>query len=302
MITILVGENSFEVERAIKQIASEFNGVAERIDGSVLELRQLPDLLMGVTLFAERRLVIIKNLAENTAVWPFLPEWLARVSDDITLLLVEEKLDKRTKTYKDLQKNADIREFKAWGERDGGEAEKWLLQEAKTLGIALDKMHARLVVNRVGVDQWLLHSALQKLMSAGELSTELIENSIDANPAENVFDLLDAALRGNTRKVQTMIANLELTEDPYRLFGLLSGQVFQLAVLSVAELPSAEVAKDIGVHPYGLTKLLPYAKDLGRGGVKKIVAAFAGADSEMKTSAAEPWLLIERALLITATR
>ena len=284
----------------MRRIAAAFDGAVERVDGETLELKQLPDLLMGATLFADKRLVVVKNLSENKAVWGGLPEWLGRVSDDIHLVLVEAKPDKRTKTYKELQKAATVYESKLWTERDAGRAEQWVVEEAKSLEFALDKKSAHALVARVGVDQWLLSQALQKLAVVGDVSPGVIEDLIEPNPAENVFNLFEAALRGNAPKVRQMIQTLELTEDPFRLFGLLSGQAFQLAALAVTDAPSSVVASDFGAHPFALGKLAPFAKTLGKPGAKKVIAAFAEADAGMKTSVAEPWLLIERALMKVA--
>ena len=100
-------------------------------------------------------------------------------------------------------------------------------------------------------------------------------------------------------KVKAMLETLELGEDPFRLFGLLAGQAFQLAALAVSEKPDGEVAKDFGAHPFALSKLAPHAKKLGRAGARQVVAAFAEADEAMKTGG-EPWLLTERALVKVA--
>lgn len=300
MITLLTGENSFEVERALKRIAAAFDGRPERIDGSVLELKNIPDLLMGGTLFADKRLVIIKNLSENSSVWTGLVEWIPRISDDISLVLVDSKPDKRTKTYKELQKVAQVESFALWGERDGGQAEKWVSNEAQELGFKLGNDLVRFLVARVGVDQWRLYQALEKLSVLEPVTKEVIEDVIDANPTENVFNLFEAALRGDITKLRYMLATLELTEDPYRLFGLLSGQAFQLAALTITDKPSADVAKDLGAHPFAVSKLVPHVKRMGRGGARKVIDAFAEADSGMKTSTADPWLLVERALMKVA--
>lgn len=300
MITVLTGDNDFEIKRAIDQIIAQFDGVAEKQDGSELELKQLPDLLMGMTLFATKRLVIITNLSSNKAVWSGLGDLLARVSDDVQLVLVESKLDKRTKTYKDLQKAAKIQEYKLWGERDTAIAEKWVMNEATARKMTIDAKVARLLVARVGLDQWLLDQALYKLSFADEINQTIVEQLIDANPTENVFNLFDAALRSDTATVGRMIRVLSLSEDPFRLFGLLSGQAFQLGVLAVTDKPSGEVAKDIGVHPFAIGKLTTYANKLKRSGARQVIAVFAEADSAMKTSATDPWLLIERALLKVA--
>lgn len=302
MITLIVGENSFENSREIQRITAGFVGDVHRCDGETLELKQLPDLLMGSTLFADKKLVIIKNLSENKSLWNVLPEWLERLSDDVHLLLVEEKPDKRTKTYKEMQKHAVVRVSKVWTDRDGYAAEQWVADEAKQMKLSLDKESVHHLVNRVGVDQWLLYQALQKLSLAESITPEIIDDLTDANPTENVFNLLEAALKGNSAKVKQMLSVLETNEEPYRLFALLSTQVFQLAVLSVADdQPPATVASDIGAHPFALSKLAPFAKKLGRDGARNILQAFAEADTAMKTTAAEPWLLIERALLKTAT-
>lgn len=297
---MLTGENSFEIERALKKIESSFNGVAEKIDGTEIETKQLPDLLMGATLFASRRLVVIKNLSQNKTVWADFATWLPRLSDDIQLVLIESKLDKRTKTYKDVQKVAAITEYKPWGERDTIQAEKWAAAEATSLGFTLDAKSARMLIARVGVDQWLLYQALQKLAVVDEINSAVIEALIEANPVENVFNLFEAALKGKGEEVSRMLQTLSLAEDPYRLFGLLNGQAFQLITLVTSDKPSAEVAKDIGAHPFALGKLTSYATIIGRDGAHNVLQAFVEADAGMKTSAADPWLLIERALLKVA--
>jgi DNA polymerase-3 subunit delta len=300
MITMLTGENSFEVTRAIKKLVDDFDGIAEKIDGSELDKKQLPDLLAGATLFADKRLVIIKNLSENKSLWTDFVDFLPRISDDIHVVLVESKPDKRTKTYKELQKIAKVEEFASWSERDTKKAEIWVTEEAKRLEFTCDTKSAETLVRRVGIDQWRLYGALEKLSLLDEVTPAVIENVIESNPTENVFHLFEAALKSDMTKVQHMIRTLQLTEDPYRLFGLLSGQVFQLTALVISEKPSSEVAKDIGVHPYALSQLSSHAKNLGRNKVKKLVNIFADTDADMKSLGIEPWILIERALIKTA--
>lgn len=296
MISLLAGENSFELQRALDKLARDFDGTTEKIDGTELQLKQLPDLFMGATLFASHRLVVIKNLSENKPIWTSLSEWIPRIPEEIHVVLVEPKPDKRTKTYKELQKVASVQLFSAWEDRDASKAESWVFQEAKQLGLELAKPNAQLLVRRVGVDQWRLYAALEKLAVLDEVNQQVIENVIDASPNENVFYLLETALKGDRARLQTMIANLEATDDPYRLFGLLGGQIFQLATLVVSDKPSPEVAKDLGVHPYPVSQLAKYAGTIDRAGARKIVAAFADADAGMKTSSADPWMLIELAL------
>jgi len=300
VITLLVGENSFEVERALQVLTADFAGDRESFDGTELSRSSLPDLLMGTSLFAVKRLVVIKGLSEQALLWTELEQWLPRASDDIHLVLVEPKPDKRTRTYKALQKIADVREYKPWGERDVAQAEQWVKREAEKLGRTLDATFARRLVQRVGVDQWALYNALQKLIVLDDITLATIDDHIEPSPSENVFNVLEAALKGDGVRLQQMIRTLELTEDPYRLFGLLGGQVFQLAALIVTDRSSANVAKDLGAHPFALSKLASFAKKLHKTEVKKMITAFAEADQAMKSSGGDPWLLVERALMKVA--
>jgi len=299
MITLLTGDNSFEINETLRSLVDAFDGRAEKIDGSTLELKNLPDLLMGSTLFAEKRLVIIKGLSQNSSVWEKLPDWLPRLSDDIQLVLVDEKPDKRTTSYKEVKKAADVKEFFSWTDRDRSFAESWVEKRAKTMNLSLDKKLAHQIVERVGLDQWQLAQALEKLSLLDEITSETITATIDASPSENVFQLFETALDGRANELHDMIRTLELTEEPYKLFALLSSQAFQLAAVAHAE-GDDNPPKDFAIHPYVAQKLSRHANRIGKSGTTRILKAFAKADADLKISRGDPWLQIEKTLLAAA--
>ena len=300
MITLLTGENSYEIEQRLRQLSAEFDGTPERFDGAELEVRMLPDLLMGVSLFAQQRLVVVRGLGQDKAVWEVLPDWLARASDDTHLVLVEPKPDKRTRTWKALQKAATLEDYPAWTDRESTRAVQWARDEAAARGLRLEATEARLLVGRTGVDQWAIHHALDKLAALERADAATIEQVVEARPQENIFMLFEAALAGDAARVQAMLAVLRLSEDAYATLGLLSGQAVQLAALAVAG-EGDNVAKDFGVHPYALGKLRPHAERRGAAGARAVVAALAEADDALKTSGIAPWLAVERALVKVAT-
>ncbi|MDB5159811.1 MAG: polymerase subunit delta [Candidatus Saccharibacteria bacterium] len=296
MITWFTGENTFDIQQAVKAATASFDGTPERIDGTTLELKNIPDLLMGGTLFAEKRLVIIKDLSLNSSVWEKLPEWIDRISDDIDVILIDTKPDKRTTGYKEVKKRVNLKEFPVWGERDQMIAEAWVVKHAETLSLKLDKKSAHHIVERIGLDQWQLANGLEKISLLETITPETINDIIEASPSENVFQLFELALEGKREAVHEMVRNLELTEDSYKLFALLSSQAFQLAVVASAG-ASDTPSKDFGIHPYVAQKLARHGKRLGARGAARILASFAQADADMKVSKGDPWLLIERALL-----
>ena len=290
------GDNTFEIQQSVLTQIAGFSGTPERIDGTTLELKHIPDLLMGGTLFADKRLVIIKDLSLNTSVWEKMPEWLDRLSEDIELVLIDTKPDKRTTIYKEVKKRVVQREFLTWGDRDQHLAESWLMQYAKLQKITLDKNLVHHIVMRVGFDQWQLASALEKLSLLETITADAINNTIEPNPSENVFRLFEYALDKNREVVHDMIRTLELIEDPYKLFALLSSQAFQLAAVATAG-PLDNPSKDFVIHPFVASKLSRHAARRGVLGAARILRSFAQADADMKVSKADPWLLIERTLL-----
>ncbi len=296
MISLFVGENSFEVERALSARRAHFAGEVAVIDSETIAETDLPNILMGTTLFSSERLVIIRQLSQNKSLWTALVDWLPRISADTEVVFVETKPDKRTKTYKDLVKVATVQEFPAWSDRDSGRAEQWLAAEATSRGVSLDTKSVRHLMARVGVDQWRLSSELDKLSAIDQITPERIDEIVEPTPTENVFLLFSTALDGNHRQVQSMLATLRLNEDPYMVFGLLSGQVIQLAALTVSSAPPADVAKAIGAHPFALSKLAPYARRLSAPRAKQLVGLFADTDREIKSTGVDPWIAIERTL------
>lgn len=298
MITVLTGDNDFESRHALKVLEASFSGTPEYIDGAAVTLSGLPDILMGLSLFAEERLVIIDQLSASSAVWTKLPDWLPRISDTIHLVLKEPTLDKRTVTYKALKAVADIQTFTAWTSRDAVKAETWLVHYAREQGVDISRQAAKHLVARVGFDQWGLSAAVEMLhlSEADQVTESLIDAVIVPSAEENAFSLMEDALNGKTEAVVRSLRSLELSEEPHRLMALILSQAFSLLAAVIAP-SAADPAKDFGIHPFVLSKLRRFSSSIGSGGALRVVELCAQADVDLKSSRADPWVLVERLLV-----
>jgi len=297
MIYFLVGENTFEAERELKRLSATFEGAVEKPAAEALQVRDLPDLFMGQTLFDASKVVILRRLSENKALWDALPEWLERITDGVTVVFVETKPDKRSRTYKALMKQAEVKEFPLWTSKDRVKAIEWTLVEAKRQDVKLTQKTATALVAKTGVDQWRIFRALEKLALVDDVTVESIHETVEAHSEENVFQLLETALRGDQQSLKQMLETLKLTTDPYQTFGLLSSQIMQLTVLAFTDKQSGEVARDIGAAPFVLSRLHSHAKRLGVSRAKELLALAARTDMQMKSTSTEPWVLVETMLL-----
>lgn len=299
MIILLTGDNVYEIDQELGRLITGFAGEPEQLDVDVLEPRQLTDIFGGLSLFTSERMVILKRASENSALWEALGE-RADTATDTTIVLVEPKVDKRTKTYKALAKTADARVFTAWGERDMGRAEQWLAEEAKTRDIVLERDATREIVRRRGVEQYQLLHTLEQLALMGDVTLPVVEAHIEATPQENVFELLAAGISGDAQRVRAMIRTLRQSNDPYMTLGLLASQVVSLGGLVLSDKSQAEVASDLGVSPFALRNLSSVAREVNRAKLHDVVSALSAADRGLKSSSVDPWLQIEIALTTRA--
>ncbi len=300
MITLIYGENNYLARRQLQRILADFSTkeTIERYDGASLSPSELPHIISSLSLFASERLVVITGASENKELWAALGEQLALASDSLHVVLFEHIVDKRTKVFKDLQKQGVAAEHK---EPTETEATSWLVSEASERGVGLTPAHAQTIVARVGLNQWELHFALEKLAGFAAVDEALIEDVVDASPQASAFALIDAALAHQPKKVQSTLRILRVSEDAYFFFGLLASQLFQLIALSVSKKSSNLVASDLATHPYPLQKMSGLASRLTKKDIQSIATTLADCDDLLKRSGAEPWDVIELTLMKLAT-
>lgn len=300
MILLLTGDNTFAIRDAVEsQLANarEKLGVdaVTIVDSSEVKLEDLPQLLLGASLFTTERLVVIRDAAANKQAWEKFEELLPSVDEQTTVILIAPAADKRTRTYKWLQKNAEVRVAKILSEND---LVKWLQAEVKQGGAEIKPDVTRFLINYVGTDQWRLKQEVEKLVLSGEpIGQDLVRALIEPNPQASAFELLDAVFAGRTSDVNKLLELLRGSEEPYRFFGLLANQIHALLLVAAAGQRSPDtVAKDAGVHPFVVRKLQPVARRLDAQQRQQVIEAMANLDRQMKSTGTDPWTLIQAAL------
>ena len=300
MLYVLCGENEFDKRQKLAALIAG-GAVPERYDGEQLDAASLRDIMQGQSLFALERTVIISRLSDNSALWAELPE--ITVSGSTKVVLLENKLDKRTKTYKWLRKNAEIYEFTPLNERQKPRLSKWCVDKARKRGYALSAVQAEILIDRLGYDQLRLSNFIEQLSFAGEITDDLLDKLAPLAKSENAFELFTAALSGDSGRIHEIISYLEAeggAESAYQTMGLLASQAVNLNALVLSGNDNVSVAADFSTSPYILQKLSSYASKIGSSQLAVINKALFYADLQMKTTSASPWLLIEAALIEVA--
>ena len=296
MIHLLHGDNEFEKRAALAALVGDADVV--RYDGEELTLADMQEITIGQTLFSQSAVYVISKLSENSDIWPQLPDM--RFDDDKTIILVESKLDKRTKTYKWLQKTAKTQEFVPLSDRQKPQLISWCEVQARERGYRLTRTQIGTLVDRLGFDQLRLSNFLDQLALAENITDELINDLVPLARSENVFDLFVAALSKDYETVHNIISYLESesgVDGAYQTMGLLASQATNMAALVLAGGDNKTVAADLSVNPYILQRLSSSARTVDIEHLRRINDALFQADLQMKTTGVNPWLLIETALV-----
>ena len=294
MLKILTGPNSWLIKRAI----AEFDTAdISRYQGSELTPGELADILGAQSLLSTKRTIVIDELSANKAGWERLTELANELASDpdLTLIIIENKPDGRSKLIKQAKQSDWLIDYPL--PKDIHQATTYLEAEAQQLQLQLQPGVARMIVDRVGLDTWAGHMALEKLASASAtISTELVEKYIAPSLEVNVFKVVDELFTGRSLAVAELIDEMDRTSaNAYQFFGLISGQISNLLMIKI--LGKTVATTELKLHPFVAGKLANVANQLSLPTIKQMVSILAQTDLQLQTSGQHDWTLIKLALV-----
>ena len=106
MIRVFYGDDRI---RAKQEIVKLLGKDYEIIDGPEISTGDLPSIFLGLSLFADKRNILIRDFTTNKPAYDELEKYL---NTPHNIILFETKLDKRTVNYKNLKDKLEFKEFK----------------------------------------------------------------------------------------------------------------------------------------------------------------------------------------------
>ena len=296
---LLIGDNGYRVDAELKKL-TEASQAVELISSETATKASLLDVARGQQLFSSKRTIVIKDLSDNKAVWQELEHIFGATSDDTTIIFLEPHVDKRTTSYKWLQKRAEVIVCDEPTSHERRELIDWLIAEAKQKSFELSRSQAELLLDRVGYHQSQLANAVDKLSLANEVNEQTIAELIDASPQENVFQLLATAFAHKSTQVQSTINELEKMENAYKVFGLVVSQLQQYTLVKYSNGSTRQIAEDTGMKEYGLQRQASVTAKISQPHLQFAIQTLAEADMRIKTGDSSPWRVLEYALMQVA--
>jgi DNA polymerase-3 subunit delta len=290
MIITLTGPNRFLVKRRLDELVAGFlqqeNELAlERIDGAEADAQAIFEAVQGLPFLAAKKMVIIRQLSANKSAADKIEQIISTVEPTTDVIFHEPEPDKRTSFYKCLKAKTQLEEY---DNLDGRHLAKWLADEAKTKGGSLSPAAANYLVDRVGTNQELLDSELEKLLIYDpEITKENIDLLVEKTPQSKIFDLLDATFAGNKKRALELYEEQRAQKvEPQAILALLA---WQLQILALAKYgagkTAAQIAKDARLNPYPVSKAQSLVRKISDEKLKQMIHEALEIDYRSKTSA-----------------
>lgn len=288
MIITLTGTNSFLVKSYLDTYVGEFlkeygDMGLERIDGEEAEYDRIREALESLPFLASKKLVVLRKPSAQKQFIENIEGLLANLPYSTDVIIYEPKLDKRSVYYKTLKAKTEFREF---NELDAQGLARWLIDEAKAAGGSLGMSDALYLVDRIGLNQLMLRSELEKLLLYDKsITRQTIELLSERTPQSTIFELLEAAFAGQTKKALAIYDEQRLLKvEPIAIMALIAWQLHLLAVIKTAGQRTVDdVAREAKINPYSLRKSQRIADKLTLPELKRLIQRVLELDVDLKS-------------------
>ncbi|MEK7096215.1 MAG: DNA polymerase III subunit delta [Patescibacteria group bacterium] len=289
MIVTLTGNNSFALRRRLDELTSRFvkeygELALEKFDGEENEAQAITEGLQSLPFLAQKKLVVVRSGGANKEFVEVTEQIISSIGDTTDVIFLEPQIDKRTAYFKVLKTKTQFEEF---NELDPQSLTKWLVEETKTEGGQLNLSDANYLVERVGTNQNLLSSELNKLLIyKSEITRQNIDLLTEPTPQSKVFDLLDAAFAGRKEQALRLYDDQRAQKvEPQAILAMIAWQLQQIAITKMAgNRTITEVSRDSSMKEYPLKKAKNLADKLSEDDLKKMISEALDIDWRGKTT------------------
>lgn len=288
MLTILTGNNTYllktELRRLVDAFLAEHGDMGlERLDGEDASYERMQEALQSLPFLASKKMVVLQAPGSNKQFAENAEKLFKELPETTDAVIVESKLDKRLAYYKLLKKQQGFQEF---NELDENGLARWLMNQAKDAHATISSNDARYLVQRVGTNQLNLANELEKLsLYDPAITRATIDELTVATPQSTIFELLEAAFVGNTKRALELYNEQRaLKVEPQQIIAMLAWQLHILALIKAAgqgRRPD-EIAKAAKLNPYVVQRSASVARRLTMAQTKRLVSDLTTIDERLK--------------------
>jgi DNA polymerase-3 subunit delta len=315
MVIFLYGKDTFRSRTQLKKMIEKFRADRDPAGYNVVQIDaglekdagKIMSQILAAPFLAERRFVAIESLlsSKHTELQKTLLERIqAKNLPESNVIVFWEGTDAfKTKDSKALFDCLEKEKYvQVFDELVGAKAVGYISTEIQEGGGKATPQAVQYIAAHAGSDSWYLHSLIDQLIAykldQGEIEVSDVQIFLDEKVDDNIFNLVDGILSGQSKKVFTMIQEqYRIGQDVQYIFAMLVRQCRILLELrdlyEHAELNSDQLAKKLSLHPFVVKKSLPMVKQHSLASLQSLYRYLLEFDIETKTGYGSPETLFD---------
>ena len=295
MIIFLYGEDTYRSRRKLLEITEEHknkhkSGLNLRyVDGKSITFDDLRSEMLEISMFKEKKLIILTDAALNTKFKEDFIEKGKQLADSDNLLVFYERQGflKKDKIISFMEKYGKLQEFNLLS---GVSLKKWAMEEFKKYGREIDEDALALLIGFTSGDLWQLSNEINKLVNYNPVKVKKEDVSALVKPKSevNIFDTVDAIAVKNKKKAVDLLKNhIEKGDSPIYLLAMIASQMRN--IISV----KGSNGDNPGLHPFVARKSMQQAKNFSLDDLKIIYDRILELDTEIKIGKIDPDIVLD---------
>ena len=274
-VYLFTGEEDYLIQLYIKHIREKvFEGQdammnLDQYNSEQKNFEQVIGSLETLPFFADRRLVILWNMelfqTKNKEKATQLANKLEQLGESTLCLIVEEKIDKRSKLYKTINKYGEIYDFKHLDEKA---LIKHIGRRLSKNNLKISTTDAKFFVETVGYELNTVEQELSKIIDycvGQEIVSKLdIEQVATKHIEAKIFELVDAiGTKKREHALQLYQDMLYLKEPTTRILFMISRQImliYNIKLMVLAKKGQQQMASMLKIPPFVVNKLIGQSK------------------------------------------
>ena len=292
------------------------------LNGRRLTLDELISVCDAMPFLAEKRLVIVYNLAarferkkgtaeddaeQDPAFLEQFEEYVNSLPESTRLVLVEDgKIKEANRIYKIVTKS-DQGHLHEFAPLDPGELSRWIPEHVEEKGGRIERAAVNALAAFVGSDLRLLDQEIDKLLTYAGPERAVTEQDVRllvSYAQANIFDMVDALGKRDTRRAMELMEQLlESGEHPLYLLRMIVRQfriLIQIKELLAKGTPVKDIQGLLRLHPYVVKKTTGQAANFSILQLEVIFKQLHEVDAAVKSGEMEPALALN--LFVTEVR
>lgn len=306
---LFTGEEPYFIEEAVSLVRSHALTTEEGAEnfhilaGDDFDFDTLLALVQTIPLSGKKRLIVLKGLEKiKKGDADRLVQLLHRKYPSVHLILVAEKIDRRTRLGEIIQKEATaVHFYRLFEDRVPG----WIVQKVKESGKTISLPLAQVVAQMVGNDLSRIESELTKVYLYMGKDNQITHQHLAVVSGESrVFSVFELVRNLGERKVEPSLKILDkLMEEGTSHILLLAMIVRQFRQIYLAKSlleqgkGGTELTRSLGLAPMFARQIAEQARSFSFERLQALYGRLLETDLTLKSSSCHPRLILENLII-----